>query len=215
MKRLFVACFLVSAVYATYYDNARDYSYRSVVDQSESSWKLLEQMIILKPEHSVSTLLGKGGATLFTATVLGYLGYLAGKKLIGTSTMLTSTASLGAGSICGLFSYNGIRSFLLNREEHAQLQAIMKIWDQMSTRVPREVYMALDNLHTAWITDKASYNDQADIVLSFLKAEIHGRYPYTYKKKSGTLFSSRNLNVHVMLDAHRIIDGIISLIRSR
>ena len=187
MKRILAACILLTAN-AAYYDNARDYSYSSLLTQEEGAWLLLEKLIITRPKNNVTTFFGKKGATLLTSGGAGILCYSATKHLAGDSS-LSKACSLGAGALSTLLTYHGIKNYLLQKEEHRQLTKLMKHWSKIKDKLPQEVLKALANLHATWVVSQEAYEEQADAVLTFLKVELHGRYPYKYRNESESLMA--------------------------
>ncbi len=195
---------------AVYYDNARDYSYSSLLSQQKSAWRLLEELIIKQPQKNVNTLLGKKGATLLTSGGVGILGYCATKSLSGRSS-ISKACSLGTGLVTSLLTYHGIKNYLLEQEEHRQVTKIMKLWPQAKEKMPQEVQKALEELHTTWESDPDNYDEQVESVLTFLKVELYGRYPHKYRNEPESFFTSRNLHVRLHLDLYKTAETLLSL----
>ena len=171
MKRI-LAVFLLLTTNVACYDNARDYSYSSLLTQEESAWLLLEELIITRPKKSITTFFGKKGATLLTSGGTGILCYSALKYLTGGSS-LSKACSLSTGVLSSLLTYHGIKKYLLQKEEHRQLTKLMKHWTQVKDKLPQEVHRALEELHTTWLSQE-TYEEHAEAVLTFLKIELHG-----------------------------------------
>ena len=197
---------------SAYPDNTNDYSYSSLLSQPEGTWKLLEELVISYPKKQVETFFGKQGATCLAAGGIGILSYAAAKH-ITEPRPYSKLVGFAAGTFSALFAYHGIKNYLLEREEHRQLERIMNQWDKIQKLLPQEVTGALDKLHSTWQHDQQHYDEQAETILSFLKAEIYGRYPYKYRHEPKDFFTSRNLQVRLTLDVHKTAQSLFSLIR--
>ena len=168
---------LVTTICTAHYDNTCDYSFSSLLSQQESSWRLLEELIIKQPKKNVNLIVGKKGAALLTSGGIGILSYTATKSLTGSSSF-SKACSLGTGLATILFTYAGIKKYLLKQEEHRQLTKLMNIWPYAKEKMPQEVQHVLEELHSTWKSNPDNYGEHTKRILEFLKEELHTRYAY-------------------------------------
>ena len=81
----------------------------------------------------------------------------------------------------------------------------MKNWTNLRDKLPHQVWPSLDSLHNSWLNDHASYEEQKDSTVLYLKSEIYGRFPNRYKKDTSSFFTSRNLHVQLTFDVYNAL----------
>ncbi len=169
-----------------------------------SSWSFLEELIVLQPQRSVDAWFGKRGASALIALGTAYLTYLGTKQAFAVTSKHGKILSACAGSGVGIVSYSALQTYLHSQAERNQVTMIMKLWTQIRDRIPHEVWPIMDILYNRWLNDSVLYEGKVDETLSYLKAEIYGRFPSRYKATSESFFTSRNLNVQVRVNLYKI-----------
>lgn len=201
---LIIACGLAIsniAVVASASDKTSRYPFQT---EHTSSWSFLEELVVLQPQRSVDAWFGKRGASALVALGTGYLTYLGTKKAFDVTSTPGKVFSASAGCGVGIVSYSALQTYLHSQAERNQIAMIMKLWTQLRDRIPHEVWPILDILYNRWLNDTALYESKVDETLSYLKAEVYGRFPSRYKTTSESFFTSRNLNVQVRVNLYKI-----------
>lgn len=180
---------------------------------SSDPWSFLEELVVTQPQRKVSTLFGQGGASVLASLGVGYLTYLGTTKILGDTSSLRKIASGGAGLGAALLSYSALQTYLLDRAERQQITFIMKQWHLIRDRIPHEVWPMLDTLYNSYLHDTQAYESQIDETLSYLKAEVYGKFPSRYKATSESFFTSRNLTVQVRLNLYKLAKKTYNVIK--
>ncbi len=170
-----------------------------------NSWSFLEELVVSQPQRSVNAWFGRGGISVLASLGAGYLTYLGSKQLFDHASKVGKVASVGAGLGVGFMSYSALQTYLLNRAERNQILMIMKLWNQLRDRIPYEVWPMLDILYNSYLNDKTLFESQIDETLSYLKAEVYGKFPSRYKTTSESFFTSRNLSVQIRVNLYKFL----------
>lgn len=181
--------------------------------EAKNPWIFLEETIITHPTKTVHAWIGQGGASLVASAGTGYLSYKGSQKIFDTSSKLAKAGTLAIGLGCGIISYCALKKYLQDRAERQQLELMMNLWPQVRASMPYEVVPSLDSLNNAWLNDKKSYNEQMDTTLTYLKIEVHSRFPSRYNKTNESFFTSRNLHVRVTLNLYKVAKKAYQVIK--
>jgi hypothetical protein len=176
--------------------------YSSYLDQNES-WSLLEELVVVQPQRSVDAWFGGRGISVGASLGAACLTFFASKQAFSSSNKIGKVCSASAGMGVGLVTYYSLQTYLLDRSERKQIALIMKNWNHLRDRIPHQVWPMLDTLYHYWLNDKERYESMLDETLSYLKAEVHGKFSSRYKATSESFFTSRNLNVQVRVNLYK------------
>lgn len=185
-------------------------SYNSLLQAHESSWLFLEDLIIKQPKNQVDATFGIGGALILASGCSGVLTYKLTKYTTGTTSKLGKIGLGALGLSVGVFQHYALRKHLIEKAEREQMVSMMKMWTQIRDKLPYEVWSGLDSLQNNWLHDKESFKRNLDTTLSYLKAEVYGRFPNKYGDTTSPFFSRRNLHVQVTFDLYRALRDVVT-----